>query len=210
MEKIILVHGLFMNAYVMQFMQSQLEKKGYEVFVFSYRSIWREMPHNAERLLHFANSHNAGDAVCHFVGHSLGGLLIRLAYERDPACFSGRIVTLGTPHQGSEVAHRIINNIHENALGGAYDVALDGDLPTWTGKVELGSIAGTKGIGVGMVMKDLPTPHDGTVTVAETHVENETDHIEVALSHTALIYSRRVAEQIDSFLRCGRFAPQLL
>ncbi len=204
-EKLFLIHGLFMHGTIMQYMQRHLDKYGYDVQVFSYRTITRSLHQNAELLVEFIRQQYQHNETCHFVGHSLGGLLIRLAYELSPEYFTGRIVTAGTPHNGSEVAHRVASDIHLNILGGAYEDALDGDLPSWQGKVELGSIAGNKCIGIGMALRDLEKPNDGTVTVAETQLANQTDHIELPLSHTALVYSKRVIQQTDYFLQNGQF-----
>lgn len=204
-EKLFLIHGLFMHGTIMQYMQHHLDKCGYAVQVFSYRTVGRPLHQNAELLAEFIQQKRQGEEICHFVGHSLGGLLIRLAYECTPKDFNGRIVTLGTPHNGSEVAHRVANDIHLNILGGAYEDALDGDLPVWQGKVELGSIAGNKCIGIGMALRDLEKPNDGTVTVAETRLAKQTDHIELPLSHTALVYSKRAVQQTDYFLQNGKF-----
>lgn len=205
-EKIFLIHGLFMHGIVMQAMESRLEKLGYEVHTFSYRSVKNQLSENADALAEFVAAHHVVGGKNHFVGHSLGGLLIRLLYAKAPSYFSGRIVTLGTPHQGSEVAKRVAEDIHKSILGGSYENALDGDLPTWDGAVELGSIAGNKCIGIGMALDDLAKPNDGTVTVAETHLSGETDHVQLPLSHTALVYSKRAVKQTHHFLQHGYFA----
>lgn len=203
--KIFLIHGLFMHGYMMQYMQRQLEQYGYEVLVFSYQSVRRDLSENAALLMQFVKENSRREETCHFVGHSLGGLLIRLGYEIAPDCFTGRIVTIGTPHQGSWVAERIAEDIHQEILGGSYACALDGDMPDWQGNVALGSIAGDRCIGIGMALKHLAKPNDGTVSVKETHLANQTDHIVIPLSHTALIYSKRVCYQVDAFLRTGQF-----
>lgn len=204
-EKIFLIHGLFMHGVVMQFMQRQLQRRGYEVVVFSYRSVYRPLADNADALVDFVKQHSDDSESKHFVGHSLGGLLIRLAYERAPQLFNGRIVTIGTPHNGSEVAERVAKSLHNAVLGGAFKEALDGDLPPWQGEVQLGSIAGSKSIGIAMAMPDLPCPNDGTVTVAETRLAGQTDHASVTLSHTAMLYSKRVVNLTDAFLQHGHF-----
>ncbi len=203
-----LIHGLFMHGALMTYMRLQLEKCGYAVHVFSYKSVERSMAENAALLVDFVKQHSQTDEVCHFVGHSLGGLLIRLAYEKDPTLFTGRVVTLGTPHNGSLVAKRIAEDLHRAILGGAYPNALDGEIPAWGGEVELGSIAGTKCIGVGMALSELPRPNDGTVSVSETQVPTQSDHVCVDLSHTALVYSSRVVAQVDAFLQRGQFQPK--
>lgn len=203
--RLFLIHGLFMHGNLMKYMALQLQKFDYEVHVFSYKSVGNRLQDNATQLIDFVHKYQATGDTCHFVGHSLGGLLIRLAYEQAPHCFTGRIVTLGTPHNGSLVAHRVANDIHAAILGGSYGKALDGDLPPWQGTVELGSIAGTKCIGIGMALPDLEKPNDGTVSVAETQLPKQTDTVNLPLSHTALIYSSRAVAQVDAFLCNGRF-----
>lgn len=207
--KIFLIHGLFMHGAIMQYQQRQLRQRGYEVVVFSYRTVKRPLHENARLLAEFVQQQATINETCHFVGHSLGGLLIRLTYELIPSYFTGRIVTMGTPHNGSEVARRVANDIHIDVLGGSYEDALDGDLPSWSGAVELGSIAGNLCIGIGIALKNLERPNDGTVSVSETQLSHQTDHIELPVSHTALIYSQRVVNQIDTFLRCGEFDHRL-
>ncbi len=204
-DKVFLIHGLFMHGLIMQYMHHQLEKRGYDVLAFSYRSVFRPLSENADLLIDFVKANSRADEVKHFVGHSLGGLLIRLAYQRSPELFNGRIVTIATPHQGSEVAERVAKTLYHGILGKAFTGALDGDLPVWQGQVELGSIAGSKSIGVAMTMPDLPSPNDGTVTVAETCLFKQKDHVTVPLSHTALVYSKRVVVLTDRFLQQGHF-----
>lgn len=203
--QVFLIHGLFMHGAMMQYLHRQLSKQGYQVESFSYRSTQYPLQQNAEYLVEFIKQKRHHDGICHFVGHSLGGLLIRLAYELSPEDFNGRIVTLGTPHNGSEVAKRVANDIAFNLLGKAYKAALDGDLPPWQGRVELGSLAGNKCIGIGMALRDLEKPNDGTVTVAETQLPHQSDHIQLPLSHTAMLYSKRVAAQTAHFLKTAHF-----
>lgn len=204
-EKVILVHGLFMHGIIMQYLEKKLLALGYDVVCFSYPSIRNSMAENTELLVQFMQQYCRTDETCHFVGHSLGGLLIRLAYERVPQFFTGRIVTLGTPHNGSLVADRVANDIHESILGGAYENALDGELPAWRGEVELGSIAGSQCIGIGMALKSLPKPNDGTVSVEETRLQAQKDHLSLPVSHTALVFSQRSVKAIDDFLQNGYF-----
>lgn len=203
--KLFLVHGIFMHGYIMQYMQHKLKKRGYTVHSFSYRSVRRSLKDNAQLLLEYVQANSQAGDICHFVGHSLGGLLIRQAHALSPSCFTGRIVTLGTPHNGSEVAKRVVHDLHEMLIGGAFDTALDGQLLPWLGQVELGSIAGDKCIGLGAVFETLEKPNDGTVAVKETQLAQQSDHIVLPLSHTALVYSAQAVEQVDYFLCHGQF-----
>jgi hypothetical protein len=56
-----------------------------------------------------------------------------------------------------------------------------------------------------MVAPDLPAPHDGTISVSETHVPGEHEHIVLPVSHTQMVVSVLVVRQVCEFLRRGSF-----
>lgn len=177
---------------------------GFITELFRYRSVRATVRTNAARLQHFLTTLDAD--VVHFVGHSLGGLVIRRLFHDYPAQRPGRIVTLGTPHGGSQVARSLSRFvIGRKLLGRSVDRGLLGDMPPWTGERELGVVAGTVGVGPGLLITRLARPNDGTVAVAEAGTGTMTDYIEVRVSHTALLFSAEVARQVCVFLRSGRF-----
>jgi hypothetical protein len=74
-------------------------------------------------------------------------------------------------------------------------------------RYEIGVIAGDRGMGLGMlVARDLPQPHDGTISVCETMVPGAREHIVLRVSHSEMVISVQVVRQIAEFLRRGRFA----
>lgn len=140
-----------------------------------------------------------------FVGHSLGGLVLRHFAAAHPDKVSGRIVTLGTPHCGSMAAERVRSmGLGTSLLGGSYRYALDGAAPPLPPGIELGSIAGSKPQGLGRML-GLHGSQDGTVLVGETRCPGMGGHIVLPVSHSGMIFSRTVAEQTAHFLRRGRF-----
>ena len=143
--------------------------------------------------------------VVHFVGHSLGGLIVRHFVDRTSALPPGRVVTLGTPHQGSRVARALHRGRLKFLLGRSVEQALLGDLPPWPPGRELGSLAGTLNAGVGRWLTRVPPPADGTVTVAETRLDGMSDHLCLPVSHTGMLTAACVAEQVRAFLAAGRF-----
>lgn len=206
---IYLIHGLYFHGKLLVYIRGALRSMGYDVRTFSYPTVHATVQSNAKRLVQFVQQRNTQDAperIHHFVGHSLGGLVIRAAYAQRPALFNGRIVTLGTPHIGSHTARHVVQHIHPKVIGSAYPQGLDGQLPEWTGETDLGSIAGTKSLGVSTILRHLSKPNDGTVTVPETRLPNMADHITLPVSHTQMVYSKEICQQIDRFLRTGRFA----
>jgi hypothetical protein len=48
-------------------------------------------------------------------------------------------------------------------------------------------------------------PNDGTVAVSETRLPGAKDHLCVAVSHSGLVLSGEVADQVAAFLGSGAF-----
>jgi len=202
-ESIVLVHGLWMKGPEMFLLRRRLRQAGYRVYQFSYRSVAQDLGEHAKRLNAFLRQVQ-GETV-HFVAHSLGGLVVRRLFHDFPHQRPGRIVTLGSPHTGSYVADRLSRTGLFRRLLGHSLPALSGELFPWRGERELGSIAGTLSIGIGLWLSDLSKPNDGTVAVEETRLEGMNDHVLVQASHMALLFSQRTMRQILAFLQMGEF-----
>lgn len=198
----LLIHGLWMPGFDLALLQRRLSKQGYQCQRFRYASLRRTPRENAIQLAAFANRIEA--PLLHFVGHSLGGLIIRHLFDYEPQR-PGRVVTLGTPHKPSHSAQMMYRAALLPLLGLSIEQGLLGGSPTWTGSHPLGSIAGTLGFGFGRIFPGLGNPNDGTVAVAETECPNMTDHISLPVTHTGLLFSKAVAEQAAFFLKEGRF-----
>jgi pimeloyl-ACP methyl ester carboxylesterase len=203
-ESVILVHGIWMTGLDMSFLRKRLNHAGYNTHQFSYHSIRSTPPEIAIDLNKFANTINT--SKIHYVCHSLGGLVIRHFYNEYPDQPQGRIVTLGTPHSPSSAAKKLTKYLPGRLLlGKSTRQGLLGPVPTWRSTHELGVIAGTLRMGVGMLIPGLPKPNDGTIAVEETKLEGMTDHLTLPVSHFGLLTSRRVAQQTIYFLNHGKF-----
>jgi pimeloyl-ACP methyl ester carboxylesterase len=164
---VVLVHGLWMNGLEMSLLRHRLNKDGFATYRFSYPTVRCDIAANAARLQDFLRDIDA-DTV-HLVGHSLGGLVILRLFEDFPEQRPGRIVLLGTPYRGSATARNLARFAWgRRLLGRSVEQALFGDGPRWQGGRELGVIAGTKSMGLGLLVGKLPPPNDGTVILAET------------------------------------------
>lgn len=205
-ETIVLVPGLWMNAWGMNLLERRFRAAGYGVVDYSYPSISRSPRENAADLAGVVGGIDS--PAVHFVCHSLGGLLARHLFHDFPAQRPGRVVTLGTPHGPSRSAGRM----HRFApgrllLGRSVEEGLLGNVPPWAARHELGSVAGSLGLGLGRIFPGLPRPNDGTVTVEETRLEGMADHAVLPVSHFGMLLSPRVAGACLDFIRRGRFAP---
>lgn len=201
-ETVILIHGLWMPGLDMSLLKRRLEPQGYRCHILRYASLRRTPRENARRLLEQCDRIDA--PVLHFVGHSLGGLVIRHMFDLEPQR-PGRVVTLGTPHRPSHTAQIMYRAALLPLLGLSIEQGLIGGAPAWSSSHPLGSIAGTLGLGLGRLIPGLAKPNDGTVAVAETECPGMVDHIKLPLTHTSLLFSRVAAEQTARFLREGHF-----
>ena len=147
----------------------------------------------------------------HFVCHSMGGLLARVIISRYRPQRLGRVVMLGTPNGGSEIADRLKNvSLYRAWFGPAgaqlvtrRDAATDALFPPVDYPV--GIIAGNRSIYPIASALLLPKPNDGRVSVENTRLEGMADHIVIASPHPWLPSHARAIEQTIAFLRNGRF-----
>ncbi|MEO7557885.1 MAG: alpha/beta hydrolase [Gammaproteobacteria bacterium] len=205
-EIVIVVHGLWMTGIDMLLLRRRLRRCGYEVVQFTYPTMRNSIDANAACLHEFTRTCDQ-DATIHFIGHSLGGLVI-LRLFRDFPERPGRIVLLGTPCAGSYVARRLTQYLGRWLFGQSLEQGLLSDTHRWNGGRALGVIAGNLSFGGGMIVRGLPRPNDGTVAVQETYLSGMTEHITLPVSHTGLLFSTTVARQVCAFLKTGRFSTE--
>lgn len=203
---VVFVPGLWMTGVDMWWLRRGVAQHGYRIKQFTYPTVRYNLKQNASRLNLFLKKQDAKIATIHLVGHSLGGLVIRQMLHDYPEQKPGRIVTLGTPHKGSAIAH--VFNRHRLGrllLGKGMVGGLLGDMPRWQGVRELGVIAGTRDHGIGRAFCKLPQPNDGSVAVEETRLAQMTDHIQLPCAHSGMLLSNRVIRQVCHFLDHGCF-----
>ena len=144
----------------------------------------------------------------HLVGHSLGGLVARAWIARHRALNLGRVVLLGTPSGGSEIADLLVNFEPYRRIFGPAGAELTTDgvaRGELLGELDypLGIIAGTRSLDpLGWAF--LPKPNDGKVTVARTRVPGA-DHLTLPVTHTLMMRAPAVIAATTRFLRHGRF-----
>jgi pimeloyl-ACP methyl ester carboxylesterase len=203
-EAVVLVHGIWSNGMEMWRLRQHLSRAGYECHIFKY-NIWGKSPADiASRLHTYVDKMDA--PVVHFLGHSFGGIVLLHMFDQFPFTRKGRIVLMGAPVNGSMVGRRLHRvPLTRWTLGKTTEQGLLGDVPEWKGWQDIGIIAGTFPLGAGLVAGGPEMPHDGTVAVEETRLKGATDFIALPVSHTGMLLSTRVATQVITFLRSGKF-----
>ena len=203
-EAVVLVHGLWMRGPVMLLLRYRLRRCGFLPYQFSYpttRCTVEEAAHLLQRFLS-----KVPEPTVHFVGHSLGGLVVQRLFTQYPAQRPGRVVTLGTPYQGSIAARRLAGfRAGRFLLGKSFQHGLTEQSPHWTAAQPLGVIAGDLSIGGGRLLGGLTSANDGTVGVDEARISGATEQRVVHVSHMGLVVSSQVARLTCAFLRSGTF-----
>ena len=202
-ETVVLVHGLYVHGLWMQLLEYWLEEAGYHTVNYSYPSISRTPAENAEDL--HALLEHVDTPVVHFLAHSMGGLVVRHLFHHYPQRRPGRVVTLGTPHQGSHAAQIMHHSGLGYFVGRGLEGGLLGDAPAWTNSHQLGSIAGTLNLGLGLLFPGMPAPADGMIAVVETQLPGMTDHICLPVSHMQMLVDPTAVSQACAFFATGRF-----
>ena len=212
-EGVILLHGLARTSRSMTKLETALRAEGYTVLNVDYASRTAGISNLSQRAISSALSDPRISACSkvHFVTHSLGGILVRDYVARTPIDRMGRVVMLGPPNQGSEVADklgswrlfRIVNGPAGQKLG--TDAS---SVPNTLGPVnfELGVIAGDRSINrINSLM--IPKSDDGKVSVAHTKVEGMRDHVVMHVTHPLMMKDKKVIAACIRFLKSGSFDP---
>jgi triacylglycerol esterase/lipase EstA (alpha/beta hydrolase family) len=152
------------------------------------------------------------DGSLHFVGHSMGGLLTRVYLARYRPARLGRVVMLGTPNGGSELADVAQRLALYRAFCGPAGLQLSTQQdPTLRSlpsvDYPLGIVAGNRTVDPISSFLILPRPNDGKVSVERTRLDGMADHVVVEASHTGLLRHPAAIGQTIAFLHEGRFAP---
>ena len=189
-------------------LRGRLMRAGFAPRLFRYPSTRTSLGEAAAALA--AELRGFGSGPAHLVGHSLGGLVILEAFERERQLPDGRVVLLGSPVRGSRAARAVAAwTIGPQLLGNLATTELTRErAPAWRWPQQLGVIAGSRSVGMGRMLADLPVPNDGTVAVDETHIAGQQDEAVFDVSHLGMLLSARVAGAVATFLESGRFGDQ--
>jgi pimeloyl-ACP methyl ester carboxylesterase len=204
---VVYLHGLWMPGEESLVLSHRLKQDfGLALHPFRYSAAFSSLDTTTERLAAFVTALEA--PAVHFVGHSLGGLIIYRTLERFATQPPGRVVFLGTPGVASRAAEQASRFSPVAHLMGE-TVARELLQPRerrWSHARELGIIAGTQPLGFGQLLAHFDEDNDGTVAVSETRMPGATDHITLPVSHLGMLLSARVARETGQFLTTGHFS----
>ena len=206
----VLLHGITRSSTSLRALQGAIEREGYAALNLDYRSRHLPLADLAEAI-HPAVSRFAETTpgALHVVGHSMGGLLARVYLTRHRPARLGRVVMLGTPNGGSQIADLLRHwASYRFVCGPAGQQLLTAQSPELlaalgTVDYELGVIAGNRPMNPLAAVWLLPGPNDGKVSVESTRLAGMADHLVIPTSHTRLASHPQAMAATLRFLRGG-------
>lgn len=210
-ECIILLHGLGRTKLAMHPVQKALAQEGYQVWNKSYPSTQEPIEQLASTTITEALSYcrSLDSKRIHFVSHSLGGILIRYYLQNNKPGELGHIVMLSPPNQGSEIVDDLKDNKLFHYLLGPAGQQLGTDQSSIPRQLKpihavIGIITGNTSFEPWFSSK-IPGPDDGKVSTESAKLAEMRDYLVVENSHTFIMSDAYVIEQIQHFLKHGKF-----
>lgn len=204
---IVLVHGLGRTKFDMGLMarrlRHQLPESAIHTFGYPTRSLTLEQA--AMRLGHFVDSITTTEPVS-FVGHSLGGIVVRALDLSGQSCAPlHRLVTLGSPHNGATIARFLARYRVPRGLFGPILTELgELSLSNAPGQLEVGCIIGATGTRFGF-FPVFGADNDGLVLTGEASFPGCHDQISLLSFHGTMPFSKRLSQLSGRFLAEGTF-----
>lgn len=199
---IVVLHGLGQVPLTMELLCRRLRRHFPETAVrnFGFPSRKATLRRCTELLAEFIERECPVGAVS-FVGHSTGGILPRILdlHGLSPRPLR-RLVTLGSPHMGSEFARFLLRYRPSRAFYGPILAELASlELPTTTQQLRVCCIVGGTGNRYGFLPM-MSEDNDGVVLVGEALLPGAAEQHILAVPHGYMPFSRRCVERSVEFL----------
>jgi pimeloyl-ACP methyl ester carboxylesterase len=206
---VILQHGIFRSAGALWKLERALRDHGYETLNVSYPSTRGRLEDHAAMLRVTIERHRKGPAAppfeTYYVGHSMGGLVIRSYLSGTPAYPPTACVFVATPHRGAVLTDKRKDwLLFKVFMGDEAALQLSPGAPFYARLQRLdcpcGVVYGGPADGEGY-NDDIPGADDGTVAVAEAQLPEAIDSIRLPHGHTGLSFRDASLRQVLHFLK---------
>lgn len=197
-------------------MQEKLTQDGYHTVNLGYPSTKKNIESVVEEHLPPAVElcNQFTPSALHFVTHSLGGIVVRMALKEERPANLGKVVMLSPPNKGSAVVDNLrdwkLYNWINGPAGQQLSTAAD-SVPNQLGPVDypVGIITGDRHAFFDAWFATLiPGIDDGKVSIERTKLDGMTDFLVVPRSHPYIMNAEYVQLETAHFLRHGIFMHQ--
>ncbi len=210
-KAVIVVHGIIRSSKSFAGMTARLKKDGYSVFGFDYPSTRIRIPEIADHL-HSCVQSLEGIEEINFVVHSMGGLVVRQYLSKHQDERIARMVMLGVPNKGAEMADFFQRNLLFKAIFGpaGQQLVTDGKgliaaLPV--PEFEFAVLSGARGDDSGFNPL-IDGDDDGTVRLESTRLPGAADFATVRCLHSFLMSDPDAIEMTARFLKEGKLRAE--
>jgi pimeloyl-ACP methyl ester carboxylesterase len=195
----------------MQKMAETLKEQGFIVHNIGYPSCRYNIETLAKDYLHpvLQTLPLANISKLHFVGHSLGSILVRYYANQHSLANLGRLVMIAPPNNGSELAEFLRKRFLYKWIYGPAGQQLGTGSNDFLAKLshypgEFAVIAGDQNCNP-LFRLIVPSPSDGKVSVRNTKLAGMNDFLQVHCAHAGIIQDATVMRQTAHFLQHGAF-----
>ena len=203
---VIALHGILRSSKSWSEMQRVLEPDGYTFVSFDYPSTQQPINDFADQLQSLIVSLEGIEQI-YLIGHSMGGLIVRkwCQHYSDPRVT--RLVMIGTPNSGAEIATMFQKNLLFRWIFGPSGQQLVDDPDEFIGTLpkptmEFAVIAGAKGDADGYNPL-IPGDDDGVVSLQSARLGGAVDSISFPALHSFQPWNPEVMEATRLYLKTG-------
>lgn len=200
METVVILHGLGRRSASMHKLAKQLGAAGYKTLVLDYASTQKPIDELVEDLC----AQLPKDICLNFVGHSLGGILSKRLAKKLPEGRRGRVVQIGAPNFGSEIAARAA--VFAPIMGPAL-AELEPRSAEDHEELDLGAIGGTAALAAYSLLTGIDGENDGKVSLKSAwgHAP-ESKRLALPVAHSLMMQDAKVIKAVIEFLKTGGFS----
>jgi len=193
-QAVILVHGHGAHPVLLEPLRRALQRQGFRAVNWRYRSLCGSIETHATALTAKAGALDEASDVerLHFVGHSMGAIVVRRALALSRPRKLGRVVLLAPPNHGARLADLALR-LFGPRIPAASELCSHPDS-------YVNRLAPAADLDCGIIA----AAWDHAVSLASTHLPGERDHIILRSLHTLPLH-RHAPAQVGQFLREGRF-----
>lgn len=220
--RLFLAHGLMQSEHSMTKMGRAFEARGYEVVYLNYQSRAGDLKAHQKTLQSQIQNvlradHETG-RVHHFIGFSMGAVLIRLILEQLELPNLGRVIFIAAPMRGTYLVDFCLRYCNPSLMPitrWSYGPAVEqlgrnhDALPRGPIDYECGVITGTGGkslpLAWALLRKFEGGENDGRVSFLSSKIEEAQDTYHYPAEHFYLPRYRQVIEQCCHFIEYGVF-----
>ena len=193
-DAVLLVHGHGAHPVLLDPLRRALERQGFRAINWRYRSLWGSIGAHAGRLATAAKEldEDVGVARLHFVGHSMGAIVVRRAIAIARPRKLGRVVLLAPPNRGARLADLALRLFGRRLIAAT---ELCSHPESYVNR-----LAPAADLDCGVIAASW----DHVVSVDSTYLPGQRDHLVLRSLHTLPLH-RHTPAQVAHFLREGRF-----